>query len=83
MRHAAQQFGLRPAALANRFPSERPGDDLPRTLHGIGDALSAISESLQDVYMRHVTMARLPGQTGTARLPGQTGTVGGAEEGVP
>ncbi|MGD9752489.1 MAG: circularly permuted type 2 ATP-grasp protein [Acidimicrobiia bacterium] len=57
---------LRPASLANRFPSERPGDDLPRTLHAIGEALLAVSEALQDVYMRHVTMARLPRQTGTA-----------------
>lgn len=65
---------IRPAALANRFPSERPGSDLPRTLHTIGDSLTALSEALQDVYMRHVTMARLPRQTGTARSDGDGGS---------
>lgn len=52
--------GLRSAALANRYPSERPGDDLPHTLRALAEGLTAVSEALQDVYMRHVTMARLP-----------------------
>lgn len=59
--------GLSAVSLANRFPSERPGEALPRTLHTIAEGVTAVSEALQDVYLRHVTMARLPRDAAAAR----------------
>lgn len=61
--------GLRADALANRATAGGNGEGLGRTLLRIATGLDEIGEALQDVYLRHVTMARLPRDAAAGRLP--------------